>query len=152
MEDEVDKDHLHFKNDSDILKEIKDEILLLSDKIIKVNRYGLSQERNIVITNKSIYNLKKKTVKRKICLNIILGITINRLSDEFIIHGVEKEYDYYYISHNRNEIIATISKAYFDLEKIQFKFAILNEKSIKAYVTTKKDKKIKSYLFKNENG
>jgi len=61
MEDEVDKDHLHFKNDSDILKEIKDEILLLSDKIIKVNRYGLSQERNIVITNKSIYNLKKKS-------------------------------------------------------------------------------------------
>jgi len=61
MEDEVDKDHLHFKNDSDILKEIKDEILLLSDKIIKVNRYGLSQERNIVITNKSIYNFKKKS-------------------------------------------------------------------------------------------
>ena len=61
MEDEADKDHLNFKNDSDILKIIKDEILLLSDKIIKVNRFGLSQERNIVITNKSIYNLKKKS-------------------------------------------------------------------------------------------
>ena len=61
MEDEADKDHLNFKNDSDILKQIKDEILLLSDKIIKVNRFGLSQERNIVITNKSIYNLKKKS-------------------------------------------------------------------------------------------
>lgn len=60
MEDETNKDHLNFKNDSDILKQIKDEILLLSDKIIKVNRFGLSQERNIVITNKSIYNLKKK--------------------------------------------------------------------------------------------
>ena len=61
MEDETNKDHLNFKNDSDILKIIKDEILLLSDKIIKVNRFGLSQERNIVITNKSIYNLKKKS-------------------------------------------------------------------------------------------
>jgi hypothetical protein len=61
MEDEADKDHLNFKNDSDILKIIKDEILLLSDKIIKVNRYGLYQERNILITNKSIYNLKKKS-------------------------------------------------------------------------------------------
>ncbi len=61
MEDEADKDHLNFKKDNDILKQIKDEILLLSDKIIKVNRYGLSQERNIVITNKSIYNLKKKS-------------------------------------------------------------------------------------------
>ena len=61
MEDEADKDHLNFKKDNDILKQIQDEILLLSDKIIKVNRYGLSQERNIVITNKSIYNLKKKS-------------------------------------------------------------------------------------------
>ena len=61
MEDEADKDHLNLKNDSDILKIIKDEILLLSDKIIKVNRYGLSQERIILITNKSIYNLKKKS-------------------------------------------------------------------------------------------
>ena len=61
MEDEADKDHLNFKKDNDILKLIKDEILLLSDKIIKVNRYGMSQERNIVITNKSIYNLKKKS-------------------------------------------------------------------------------------------
>jgi hypothetical protein len=61
MEDETNKDHLNFKNDSDILKQIKDEKLLLSDKIIKVNRFGLSQERNIVITNKSIYNLKKKS-------------------------------------------------------------------------------------------
>lgn len=61
MEDEANKDHLNFKNDNDILKQIKDEILLLSDKIIKVNRFGLSQERNIVITNKSIYNLKKKS-------------------------------------------------------------------------------------------
>ena len=61
MEDEANKDHLNYKNDNDILKQIKDEILLLSDKIIKVNRFGLSQERNIVITNKSIYNLKKKS-------------------------------------------------------------------------------------------
>ena len=61
MEDEANKDHLNFKNDNVILKQIKDEILLLSDKIIKINRYGMAQERNIVITNKSIYNLKKKS-------------------------------------------------------------------------------------------
>ena len=61
MEDEENKDHLNYKNDNDILKQIKDEILLLSDKIIKVNRYGMAQERNIVITNKNIYNLKNKS-------------------------------------------------------------------------------------------
>ena len=40
---------------------IGEEELLLSDKIIKINRYGLSQERNILITSNAIYNLKKKS-------------------------------------------------------------------------------------------
>ena len=61
MEDEENKDHLNYKNDNAILKQIKDEILLLSDKIIKINRFGMAQERNIVITNKSIYNFKNKS-------------------------------------------------------------------------------------------
>ena len=61
MEDDIaGKDHLNFRNDKIIKQIIKGEILLLSDKIIKINRYSLSQERNILVTNKSIYNLKKK--------------------------------------------------------------------------------------------
>ena len=62
MEDDIaSKDHLNFRNDKDIKKIIKNEVLLFSDKIIKVNHYGFSQERNILITDKSIYNLKKKS-------------------------------------------------------------------------------------------
>ena len=80
-------------------------------------------------------------MKRKIDLKIILGITVNKLTDEFVIHGIESEYDYYYISHNRNEIIATISAAYFAITQTQFKFSLINEKSLKNYVTNKKDKK-----------
>jgi hypothetical protein len=63
MEDDIEKkDHLNFRNDKTIQGIIGEdnEKLLLSDKIIKINRYGLSQERNILVTNKSIYNLKKK--------------------------------------------------------------------------------------------
>ena len=74
-------------------------------------------------------------------MDIILGITVNKLTDEFIIHGIESEYDYYYISHRRREIISTISSAYYNLKKQYFKFAIMSEKSLKAYVTNKKDKK-----------
>ena len=62
MEDDIaSKDHLNFRNDKDIKAIIKNEVLLFSDKIIKVNHYGFSQERNILITDKSIYNLKKKS-------------------------------------------------------------------------------------------
>ncbi len=62
MEDESSsKDHLNFRNDKNIISIIGNDELLLSDKIIKINRYGLSQERNILITNQNIYNLKKKS-------------------------------------------------------------------------------------------
>ena len=61
MENGSSKDHLNFKNDKEILNIIGKDELLLSDKIIKINRYGLSQERYILVTNKNIYNLKKKS-------------------------------------------------------------------------------------------
>lgn len=54
-------DYLDYANDKDILKMIKGETLLFSDKIIKINRYNMSQERNIIVTDKAIYNLKKKS-------------------------------------------------------------------------------------------
>ena len=60
MEDAVD-DSLHFMNDKEISNIVgDDDKMLLSYKVIKINRYGLSQERNMVVTKKNIYNLKKK--------------------------------------------------------------------------------------------
>ena len=61
MEDSENKDNLNFKKESFLKSIIGEEELLFSDKLIKINRYGLSQERNILITNKAIYNLKKKS-------------------------------------------------------------------------------------------
>lgn len=53
-------DHLNFNNDKEILNVIGFDNLLFSDKIIKVNRYGFNQERNIIITENAILNFKKK--------------------------------------------------------------------------------------------
>ena len=55
------KDYLKVAGDKSLQKLIGDEVLLFTDKINKINRYGLTQERNILITNKAIYNLKKKS-------------------------------------------------------------------------------------------
>ncbi len=38
------------------------ETLLFTDKITKINRYGMNQERDIMLTNVGIYNLKKKCI------------------------------------------------------------------------------------------
>ena len=60
MEKQNSADYLNFKSEKAIKKEIGTEVLLFSDKLIKINRYNMSQERNIVITDKSIYNIKKR--------------------------------------------------------------------------------------------
>ena len=61
MESSEKKDYLNFRKENTLPSIIGEEELLFSDKLIKINRYGLSQERNILITNKAIYNLKKKS-------------------------------------------------------------------------------------------
>ena len=53
-------DHLKFASDKDIISVIGYDKVLYSDKIMKINRYGFSQERNIVITENAIFNFKKK--------------------------------------------------------------------------------------------
>ena len=54
-------DYLKFENDRDILKLFEpDERMLFTDKLHKFNPFGWKQERNLIITNKYLYNLKKK--------------------------------------------------------------------------------------------
>ena len=60
METNVVRDYLNFGKEQSLSKIIKSEKLLFTDKINKINRYGLTQERNIIITENAIYNLKKK--------------------------------------------------------------------------------------------
>jgi hypothetical protein len=64
----------------------REEEIQYSDKITKINNRGWKQERNIIITDKAIYNLKKMTLKRRIDFKTIMGITINQPTDEFVIH------------------------------------------------------------------
>ena len=60
MEAIIKRDYLNFAKEKSLSKIINDEEVLFTDKINKINRYGLTQERNILITNKAIYNMKKK--------------------------------------------------------------------------------------------
>lgn len=55
------EDYLSFAHDKSILKIIQLETLLFSDQIIKINENGYPQDRNIIITNLAIYNLKDKS-------------------------------------------------------------------------------------------
>jgi hypothetical protein len=101
----------------------------------------MSQERNILITNKAVYNLKNKELKRRIEISSLKGITVTKTTEEFVLHGMDLEYDYNYVSPKRKIIVQLIADAYNEGKKQDIAFCELNEKSLKRVVTLKDEKK-----------
>jgi hypothetical protein len=77
---------------------------LVSCEVKKYNDYGFRQDWILVITNKALYNLKKKTIKRRIPFENIQALTKSEIGQEFVIH-VSNENDYWYLSFNFKELI-----------------------------------------------
>ena len=134
-------DSLNFANDKEIQEIIKDEKLYFSDMITKINHYGMSQERSIILTDKALYNMKKKSLRRKIAYSDIRGITYSKLTYEFVIHGNDDEYDYQYIHTERNLIICFLAIFYQNVTMKPIQICEVQEKTLKNYVTQKKEKK-----------
>ena len=134
-------DMLNWANDKEILSILKGETLYYCDSITKINHYGMSQERSIILTDKGLYNMKKRTFRRKMPYNLIRGVTYSKLTYEFVVHGNDDEYDYNYISPDRNLIICLLAIFYQNINFKPLKICEVQEKSLKNYVTGKKEKK-----------
>jgi hypothetical protein len=80
-------------------------------------------------------------LKRKIDIASIRGITVTKSTDEFVVHGNDIEYDYNFISSKRKKIVEFIAKNYFELTKRDMKLCELDLKTLKDFVTLKKEKK-----------
>ena len=141
MEEFKVNDILELANDKEILAILNNEKLYFSDKIIKVNHYGMSQERALILTDKALYNIKKKTLRRKILYNDIRGVTYSKLTYEFVVHGNDDEYDYHYISPEKDLIIGLMCIFYQNNMFQSLKICEVQEKSLKNFVTGKKEKK-----------
>ena len=134
-------DLLGLAEDKDIKKIIGDEKVYYTDYVTKINHYGMSQERILLLTDQALYNLKKKSLKRKIPFSVLRGITYTTASDEFIIHGNDDEYDYSFVTAEKKVIITMIAKLYLQTTKKMLKICEVNDKNLKNYITSKKDKK-----------
>ena len=134
-------DSLNWANDKEIQEIIKDEKLYFSDMITKINHYGMSQERSIILTDKALYNMKKKALRRRISYADIRGVTYSKLTFEFVVHGNDDEYDYQYIHQDRDLIICFIAIFYQQVAFKPIQICEVQEKTLKNYVTQKKEKK-----------
>lgn len=135
------EDLLHLENDKLIKPLMKDETIFFSDKITKINRFGSFQERSILLTNKSIYNLKGKIIKRRIDIRSLKAITISNLTDEFVVHGSKYEYDYHYLSSRRKKIIELVAKFFYLENNKEILLFEVGMKNLSHVVTTKNEKK-----------
>ena len=145
----------------------RDEEIQFSDKVSKNNRYNWWQERNLIITDKAIYNLKKLKLKRRIDFKTLIGMTISKNSEEFVLHCKDIDYDYQFSSPRRKIIIEIISNNYETICEEELKLFELTEKNLNEYVTSKDEKEkqfsytrmpknieslnIKDYLFGNQS-
>ena len=146
-------DNVNYTNDKDIKKIIGEEKIYFADWVKKINHFGMNQDRVLIITDSALYNTKGKSLKRKIPINEILGITYSTLTFEFIVHGLDNEYDYSFVTPDRNIIICFIAIFYEKLNKKPLKICEVKEKStLKDFITSKKDKQADATKSKmNEN-
>ena len=134
-------DTLKWSKDNEILRIIGKESLYYSNKIIKINHFNIGQERSIILTDESIYNIQKKGLKRKVPYTQVIGLTFTKLSQEFVVHTNDGEYDLYYQSPVKNILICLIAKLYEEKTNSTLKICEVSEKYLRNYVTGKKDKK-----------
>ena len=145
-------DYLNFANDVAIKKlmESNDKVLF-SNKVFKYNASQWRQERVLLITNKYLYNLKKKSEKRKIPLTKIDCLTksTDKESNEFVIH-ITSEYDYRYESGKRDEIIEVLKQEHLKHYKKNLLIYGVPDKNLTKYVSTQDDRKKGIYRIPEE--
>ena len=126
------------KNMKDII--LNNEELLFSNSITKIKK-NTAEDRIIALTNKYLYNLKGKKYRSKIDIRNITGITISKISEEFVIHTCEIEYDFHYTSEKRTLILELLARIYFFLSRAKLDLSLVEDDMLDHYVTQKSDKK-----------
>ena len=119
---------------------LNNEELLFSNQITKIKK-NTAEERVIVLTNKFLYNLKGKKYRSKIDIRNITGITISKVSDEFVIHTCEIEYDFHYSCEKRTLILEILARVYYFLTRAKLDLSLVEDDMLDHYVTQKSDKK-----------
>jgi hypothetical protein len=117
----------------------KGEEVLFSCSVIKYNRWGMKQERTLLLTNLNLFNIKKDQIQRRIYLSSVKALTksMNPNNSQFIVH-VRSEYDYMYESDFRKEIFDAIKYAYWKANSVNLPVYGVPDK-VKEYHTSKKD-------------
>jgi len=115
------------------------EKVVMSVKLVKINKRGKEQNRILLLTDKALYNLKPKEIRkcqRRIDLEKIVSVTVSSTSQEFAIH-IPEEYDYRYKSGHKDRIASVLSELYKRKEGKKLAINKIQQDSMLAVTVTK---------------
>jgi myosin-1 len=148
-------DYLHIANTEKFHKlcekhDDKGSKLLFSGIINKINQRYQIQSRIMVITETGIYNMdmEASSVKRKIPITSASTISISTMRDNFFIVRVPDEYDYFFETPNKTEVIKTLLEQYKKLTGKQLDLQVDDKLFYRAY---KKSKGVRTIDFQDDN-
>ena len=146
------EDKLNFQDHAAIKNKIGDEQIYVSDKIHKktVEMFSKTLERNIVITDLALYNFIGTEIKRRIKIEDLKAITISKISNQFIVHCNQNEYDYLFIYPDRKKITKILQNLYETKTGKDLLFCKKNYRDLSGFVASKKERAKNPYLFKIE--
>merc|ERR1719412_2104554 len=115
------------------------EKVVLSVKLVKINKRGKEQNRILLLTDKALYNLKPKEIRkcqRRIDLEKVASVTTSTTSQEFAIH-IPEEYDYRFKSDKKDRITVVLAELCQRKEWKQFVVNKIEQDSMLAVTMTK---------------
>eukprot|EP01083_Nonionella_stella_P284344 967952_1 len=115
------------------------ERVVLSMKVIKINRRKKEQNRVLLLTEKALYNLKPNDLRkcqRRVDITKIVSITTSTVSNEMVLH-IPEEYDYRYKSNHKDRIIHVLSTIFHRNEGKKMGIAQSHQSSLQSAVYTK---------------
>jgi len=142
MENKKFNDYMGCSSNPEIINQLdvsKGEKIVYSCSVSKFNKWGIKQERTLMLTNTSLYNIKKNTSQRKISIFNIKAVTKSTQPNnkQFIVH-INSEYDYMFESDQISEIFEAIKLVFWQNKKINLPVFGVPDK-LKDYSTSKKD-------------
>lgn len=119
------------------------EPVMFSDTAIKINMWGIKQERILLMTASNIFNFKKKTMKRKIPIEKIGAIIISTKNSKELVLHVPSEYDYRYQINDREVFIELLKREFVKRRPTGHLRYYCCKGNLKDVTTTEKDAKYK---------
>lgn len=152
------KDYAGVRNNRSLMKKFRGEQLMYSEMVVKINQENKEQNRMLVITTDTMYNIKTslmggKKAQRKIPITKIDGVSKcpnEKNRTEFVIH-VRSEYDYRFKSLKRKEIIDLLKWLYLNRMNKNLPIFDIPQIDLSSVTTTEKDKKRRNDRFPDDS-